>query len=403
MTDRVWSPWRTVVGFGLVSLTADLVYEGARSVTGPLLASLGASALLVGIVSGAGEAIALVLRLFFGQLADRTGGYWRLTIVGYGLTAVSVPLLALAPFVGSAGLALACVLILAERTGKAVRSPSKSALLAIAAEGVGRGRGFGVHKALDQIGAFAGPLAVAGAVAITSRIWPALAMLAIPGAVAMALLLVVQRRMPVAPAAEISPSPAAPGGRVTQNLGLDLPHRFFVFAGAAAATTAGLVSYGLIGFHLSTQQVVSTAMVPVLYAVAMAAAAVAALITGWTYDRVGGKVLYGLPILVALSPALTLSSQLPLVLLGLLAWGSAIGLQDSTVKALVADLVPASHRATAYGVFAAIQGGAAVLGGAVAGFLYTRSIPTLVAIVIVTQVVALALIAKSTRGADRSR
>jgi MFS family permease len=153
-----WSPWRAVVGFGVVSLTADMVYEGARSITGPFLASLGASAVLVGLVTGAGEAMALVLRLVSGSWADRSGRYWTLTFAGYALTAISVPALAIAPFIGGAGLVLACFLILAERTGKAVRSPSKTALLAHAAGAVGLGRGFAVHKALDQVGAFGGPL-----------------------------------------------------------------------------------------------------------------------------------------------------------------------------------------------------------------------------------------------------
>ncbi|MBB3326276.1 hypothetical protein [Microlunatus antarcticus] len=80
-----WSPWRAVVGFGVVSLSADMVYEGARSVTGPLLASLGASAVLVGLVTGVGEAMALVLRLVSGRWADRSGRYWTLTLVGYGI------------------------------------------------------------------------------------------------------------------------------------------------------------------------------------------------------------------------------------------------------------------------------------------------------------------------------
>src|SRR5215203_6909323 len=88
---RVLTPWRAVIGFGVVSLAADMVYEGARSVTGPLLASLGASALLVGLVTGAGEALALVLRLPFGTRADRSRGYWPMTIAGYALTAVCVP------------------------------------------------------------------------------------------------------------------------------------------------------------------------------------------------------------------------------------------------------------------------------------------------------------------------
>ena len=130
---RSWSPWRAVVGFGVISLSADMVYEGARSVYGPLLASLGASALAVGAITGAGEAAALIFRVVFGPLADRTGRYWTLTIAGYALTAVCVPLLAVAPLLGGAGLAVATVLILAERLGKAIRSPAKSALLAFIA------------------------------------------------------------------------------------------------------------------------------------------------------------------------------------------------------------------------------------------------------------------------------
>ena len=129
-TSASWTPWRTVVAFGMVSLAGDMVYEGMRSVAGPFLASLGASALAVGLITGAGEAMALILRLFSGPYADRSGRYWSLTILGYAMTAVCVPLLAVTPFVGSLGLALAATLILLERAGKAIRSPSKSALLA---------------------------------------------------------------------------------------------------------------------------------------------------------------------------------------------------------------------------------------------------------------------------------
>ncbi len=214
------SAWRVVWWFGFVSLAADMVYEGARSMYGPVLAALGASAVLVGAVTGAGDAMALVLRLVFGPVADRTGRYWTLTIVGYGLTAVCVPLLFLAPRLGSAGLAFAVTMILLERLGKAVRSPSKSALLAHVAGAVGRGRGFGVHKALDQVGAFAGPLLVAAVVAAAS-LWAGMAVLAVPGAITMVLLLTLRRRVPdpsvYDPSApdrrRIRPRPAAGGPR----------------------------------------------------------------------------------------------------------------------------------------------------------------------------------------------
>jgi hypothetical protein len=391
-----WSPWRAVVGFGVVSLTADMVYEGARSVTGPLLATLGASAVLVGLVTGAGEAMALVLRLAFGSWADRSGRYWSLTFAGYALTAVSVPALAFTPFLGGAGLAVACILILAERTGKAVRSPSKTALLAHAAGAVGLGRGFAVHKALDQVGAFAGPLAVAAVAALTGALWPALAGLVVPGVIALLVLVWIRRRIgdPVSRLPDYDAAAAEPAQRAAPGR---LPTRFWLFACAAGASTAGLVTFGVIAYHLTTDHVVSVAAVPIIYAVAMATEAVAALATGWLFDRINGRVLLVLPFLVAAVPGLAFTNSLSAVIVGVVLWGAANGVQDSTVKALVADLVPPARRATAYGVFAAVQGSAAVGGGAMAGALYSRSLPALIAAVGLTQVAALILLVVTLR------
>ncbi|SCL28113.1 MFS transporter [Micromonospora inyonensis] len=402
--DPRWSAWRVVVGFGMVSLAADMVYEGARSITGPLLGALGASALVVGLVSGAGEAMSLLLRLASGPLADRTGRYWSLTLLGYASTAVCVPLLAVAPFLGGAGLTVAAALILAERAGKAVRSPAKSALLAQAAGAVGRGRGFAVHKALDQVGAFAGPLVVAGVLATTSVIWPALAVLAVPGALAIGLLLWIRLRVPdpavfdTDPAAPTVSRPRAgstPPTRLSRWLGTDLPRRFLLFAAAAGAATAGLVTYGVISFHASRTGLIPVAGIPLLYAAAMAAAALAALVSGQLYDRWSSRVLFALPVLGAAVPALALSDSLVAVVTGTLLWGAAVGVQDSTVKALVADLVPAARRATAYGVFAAVQGGAALAGGVLVGALYARSLPALITALGMTQLLALGLLAAS--------
>ena len=385
LAARTWSPWRAVVGFGVISLAADMVYEGARSVYGPLLASLGASALVVGAVTGAGEAAALVFRIVSGPLADRTHRYWALTIAGYALTAVCVPLLAVTPWLGSAGLTVAAMLILAERIGKAVRSPAKSALLADAAAHVGMGRGLGVHKALDQIGAFAGPLLVAGLIALSGAIWPGLLALAVPGVVAMVLLAVTRRRLPEPDAI---PAPAAVPSPGRQ----PLPPSFLRFAVGTTLCTAGLVTFGLISFHLVDRHLVPTAGAPLLYAAAMAAGALAALATGEVYDRLGPRVLLGLPVLVAGVPALAFGSSLTAAVLGVLLWGVAVGVQDSTVKALVADLVPRERRATAYGVFAALQGAGALVGGVAAGAIYQHSVPALVAAIGAVQVVALVVL-----------
>ncbi|GIM86679.1 major facilitator superfamily protein [Salinispora arenicola] len=390
-TSPGWSPWRTVIGFGVVSLAADMVYEGARSVYGPLLASLGASALIVGLITGAGEAAALVLRLVSGPLADRTRRYWTLTIVGYALTAVCVPLLAVTPRLGAAGLVLAGLLIVAERLGKAVRSPAKSALLAEAAGAVGMGRGMGVHKALDQVGAFAGPLLLAAlAAAAGGLLWPGLAALAVPGALAMVMLVVIRRRTePVRP-------PGAADGHRTERGTIapptSLPASFVWFAVACALCTAGLMTFGLIGFHLAQTDVVPAAGVPLLYAVAMAAAAAAALATGTAYDRIGARVLLVLPVLVAVVPPLAFTTGLAVAAAGVVVWGAALGVQDSTVKAFVADLVPRQRRATAYGIFAAVQGAGALVGGVTAGTLYESSLTWLLVAVAAAQAVAILIL-----------
>lgn len=402
------SAWRVVWWFGFVSLAADMVYEGARSVYGPVLAALGASAVVVGLVTGAGEAVALVLRLAFGPIADRTGRYWSLAILGYGLTAVCVPLLALAPRLGAAGLAFAATMILLERLGKAIRSPSKSALLAHVASAVGRGRGFGVHKALDQVGAFAGPLVVAGVVAVAS-LWWGLAVLAVPGAVAMLLLLTLRRRVPDPSVYDDSPPPPAAERPVPRRgwwaevVGAGLPGDFFRYAVAASLTTGALVTFGIIGYHLTVDGILPVAAVPVVYAAAMAVEAVAALVVGSVFDHTGPRVLLLVPVLVALVPALALGPTLVAVLAGVVAWGVAQGVQESTVKAVVADLVAAPRRATAYGVFAGVQGLFAIVGGVTAGWLYDRSLPALVAVVALTQLVALVLLADTFRRSARLR
>src|SRR3954449_68568 len=173
------SPVRFIVGFGIVSALADVVYEGARSVIGPYLGTLGASALTVGVITGAGEAAALVLRLFTGRLSDRTGRPWPQTIVGYALTAVCVPLVAVTGNLLAAGL-----LYNGERVGKAVRTPARDTMLAHASAEMGRGYAFGLHEALDQVGAMTGPLLIALTLALGGHYRLAFALLAIPGVLA---------------------------------------------------------------------------------------------------------------------------------------------------------------------------------------------------------------------------
>ncbi len=390
-----------MLGFGLVSLAADMVYEGARSLYGPALLALGASAALVGLITGVGEAMALVLRLVAGPAADRGGSHWSFAIAGYAMTAICVPLLAFSPAFGAWGLLVAALLIWAERAGKAIRSPSKSALLAHAAKAVGRGKGFGIHKALDQLGSFAGPLLVAAIVALFASIWPAFAFLLIPGAVAMALLVYIRNRVPdltvYDPPGETGPARTPTTSWWREALGAHLPRVFFTYALAAALTTGGLVSFAVISVHMSRDLNVQTAHIPLIYAGAMLVEAVAALGTGWAFDRTGSRVLLVVPVMVALVPLLAFGGTLPVVLVGVAVWAAAYGVQDSTIKALVADLVPQSSLAGAYGVFAAIQGLFAIAGGFIAGYLLDRSVPMLVLVVGIAQLLALVLLVRAVR------
>lgn len=393
-----------VLSFGLVSLAVDAVSDGARPLAGPLLAQLGASALLIGLVTGGAEAAAQGLRLVFGPWADRTGKYWTFTLAGYALTALCIPLLAVTPFLGTGGLVLASALIIGDRVGKAVRSPAKTVLLAAVAAPIGRGRGFAVHKSLDLAGAFAGPLIASAVIVATGALWPAFAVLAVPGAFAMALLFRMRRRTPdpkrppVAQEAAGMPEAAGtPAAHVRGSRGPDampgerLSAVFFLFAVAAFFWSAGLVAFGVIAFHLTAAVHVPVSAVPLVYAAAMGAAALGALASGYAYDRAGGAVLLVLPLLVTLIPLLAFSAGMGPVLAGVLVWGAATGIQDSTVKALVADLVAPAKQGTAYGIFAAFEGAGALAGGALYGALYS-SRPVLIAAVAALQTVAMALL-----------
>ena len=392
------SAWRFVTTFGLISLLADIVYEGARSITGPLLASLGATAVVVGVVTGVGEAAALLLRIVSGPLADRTGHFWAWAISGYFLTVVTVPFLGLAGAVW-----VAAALVIAERVGKAVRSPAKDTLLSHATSVTGRGRGFAVHEAMDQVGAFVGPLAVAAMLGIFGGDYrPTFALLALPGVAVLVLLLWLRARVPEPAAYEVvvaTESPSAPEVE-TQRFVRALPRAFWVYAGFSAATMLGFTTFGVLSFHLVERRIVTVALVPVIYATAMAADAVAALATGWMYDRRGARVLVALPLLAALVPVFAFQDAVIAVVIGAVLWGSAVGIQESTLRAVVADLVEPARRATAYGMYAAVIGVAAAAGGALTGLLYSQSVGALIAVVIAIQVASLSVLPAVRRAAD---
>jgi len=385
-TGQRVSPVRFVVWFGLVSALSDVVYESARSIIGPFLGSLGASAAVVGVITGIGEAVALVLRLVTGRISDRTGRPWPQTIAGYALTACCVPLIAIAPGLASAG-----ALYSGERLGKAVRTPARDTMLAHASAKLGRGYAFGLHEALDQTGALLGPLLVAGAVALGASLRTAFAMLAIPGIAAITVLI----RLRVA-----APNPAEydPGAHVSEKKQLrlekQLPAVFWRYAAFSAATMLGFSTWAVLAYHLTAQHVLSADLVAVLYAGAMGAAALAAVVFGRIYDRVGLRGLLALPILAAVVPFLSFSNSVTPVVIGALVWGTAMGVHDSTMRAAVTDFVPPHRRGAGYGTFTAVYGLAWLAGAALIGWLYEVSLTAVGTFVVATQVVALVLLTR---------
>ncbi len=379
------SPLRFVVSFGVVSLLADFVYEGARSITGPYLATLGASAAVVGLVTGGGEAVALVFRLFTGRLSDRSGRHWLLSIAGYWITIVSVPLLA-----ATHALWQASALVMSERFGKAVRTPARDTMLAQAGVSLGRGWAFALHEALDQSGALLGPLLVAGMIALSGyRL--AFAVLAIPGVLAVLALARLRAAAPRPAAYEElepkhAPRPATATGPRTDG---GFSGGFWLYAAFTALSMAGFATFGVLSYHMQVKHVLSAALIPVTYALAMGAAALTALASGRLYDRYGLRALVIAPPLAAAVPFLSFSTAAPLVWAGALLWGAAMGVHESTMRAAVADLVPTARRGTGYGTFTAVYGLAWLVGATAIGYLYGRSINEVIAFTVGLQALAL--------------
>jgi MFS family permease len=382
-------PWRFVVLFGVVSLFADMVYEGARSIIGPYLATLGASALVVGVAAGAGEFLGYGLRVVSGYLVTRSRHYWTWTIVGYALTVLSVPLIGV-----SHGLAPALLLFGTERLGKAVRSPAKDTLLSHASSRTGSGAAFGVHQAMDQVGAVAGPLLLAGVLSWHAGNYRlAFGVLAVPGIMVLAVLTWLRRRVPDPAAYETAEPdmPAAVGPEVSRGQTRKrqpLPVVLWRYVGAVAVLSCGVASFPLLAFHAQTQGLLTAAQVPVLFALAMLVDGLSGLVIGRAYDRHGPNVLLLVPVAASFA-AIAFTPDALLVWIGVAIWGVVNGILDSTIKAVVTRLVPPGTRATAFGWLALVRGVGLLVAGGILGLAYDHSITLAIWLIVAANAVAL--------------
>lgn len=361
---------RFIVAMGIVSLFADMTYEGAHSIIGPFLKDLGATATQVGIIAGLGEMIAAGLRVLSGRLADRTHAYWTLTTLGYFLNLVIVPGLA---FAGSWKAAALFVVI--ERTGKGLRGPAKDVLLSDATKVVGHGWGFGLHTAMDQTGAVLGPLLIAGIVAREEHFGPAFLWLALPALFAFAALTIARV---MRPGLTSQPHQTTPTSK-------HLPNVFWLYVAAAGLLAGGFVDFPLLAYHFQKTAIARPAAIPLYYAGAMAVNGLAALIFGRLFDRFGMRILaLGIMVsLVALPLGFLGGSALAIVAVG--CWGVGLGAQQATLRAGIAQLIPIEKRGNAYGVFNAVYGVLWFLGSVTMGVLYDYSLVMLVVFGIILQ------------------
>ena len=367
---------RFVVFLGVVSLFADMTYEGARSVTGPFLAVLGASGTVVGIVAGFGELVGYGLRLVSGSIADRTRRYWTITLIGYTVNMLAVPLLALA-----GRWEVAAFLIIAERTGKAMRNPPRDVMLSHATLQIGRGWGFGLHEALDQTGAVLGPLLVAGVLYLKGDYRVAFAALGISALLALGTLVAARITYPTPHDFE-----ATTGAEIESTA---FPRAYWLYLAAVALVAAGFADFPLIAYHFQKTSLVSPDLIPLYYALAMGVAGLDGLVFGRLFDRVGLSVLIAASLIAALFAPLVFFGGFTFALLGMVCWGIGLGAHESVMRAAVADFVPANRRGSAYGIFNAGYGLSWFLGSALIGILYDISIPWLVIFSVAAQLASI--------------
>ncbi|MBM3798066.1 MAG: MFS transporter [Acidobacteria bacterium] len=341
---------RLIVLLGFVSLFGDISYEGAWSIVGPYLALLGAGPAVISAVSGAGELTGQVLRLWSGRWADRTGGYWWFAFAGYALNVLAIPLLAVV-----SDWRWAAAVLMLERAAKAIRTPARDVLLAGASEATGHGAGFGLHRALDQIGSVIGPLIAAAILAAKGDYRLCFLVLAVPALVAPLLLL------------------GARGTRGVSERAGGSAAGFWPLVLGAGLMAAGCADFPVLAYHFKHTGLFQDSAIPLVYALAMASDAVSALVSGRLFDTLGRVVLPFAALLAGVAPLLLISQAAGAVLLGVVFWAAAVGVLEATMRAAIVEQAPAAAAGGALGMFHLVYGIMWFLGSLVIGQAYTVS------------------------------
>jgi len=343
---------------GLVSLFADIVYEGGRSISGAYLAEINAPALGVASI-GVGEFLGLVFRFFSGYIASvfqSSMVLWGSTLLGYALTAFSIPLIAYAPT-----WQFAVSLYIIDRLGKGLRAPTRDVILAEVSEGIGVGKGFGVHELLDQLGAFTGPVLVSVLIALYGYRVAYLTLLA-PGLISLILVATAWYLYPSIKATSVKKPVVGVRG---------YSWSFWIYTIATSVLALGFMHWSIASYYLKQVRGVSDVDVGLIYAVAMLVDALIAIPLGALFDKVKLKTLILIPTLTPLFTILLIYAPRGLLYLTAIPWGVVMCSEESIMRATITVLVEPSRRPLAYGLFGLLFG----LTWAIGGYIYTALIP----------------------------
>jgi MFS family permease len=366
-------PILVILLFGIVSLFGDIVYEGVRSISGPFLASVGATAVIIGFFSGLGEFLTYFLRVFSGYISDKKKIYWPLTIIGYSLICC-LPFLAFAKI-----WQVAIILLLLERIGKAIRTPSRDTLISFAGKSIGYGKSFGIHEVLDQVGAVLGPLIFFFSLSKFKSYSVGFNLLWIPSFFLILTIFLARKNYNVDIEKE-EKSYFSDESNINQNF---LFYLLFVFF-----SLSGLITFPIISYHLSTKKIADSSHIPIFYLIAMGIDGLIAFFIGNLYDKIKHKTILLIPFLTAFLSFFILSANILFSIIGIIIFGVIIGCHETILRASIADIVPPSKRGFAYGVFNTVYGISLFLGSWLIGFLYEKNFKLIPFYVIVVEVIS---------------
>ena len=355
---------RGVWALGFVSLFMDTSSELVHSLLPVFLVSvLGASMTSVGLIEGVAEATALITKIFSGTLSDYLGRRKALTVLGYGLAAVTKPLF---PLAGSVGLVLTARLI--DRIGKGIRGAPRDALVADLSPPHLRGASFGLRQSLDTVGAFAGPVVAIVAMGLMANDIRAVFWIAvIPALMALAILLAFVNE----------PDRRTDGDSTRVPLRLadikTLSPAYWAVVAVGAVLTLARFSEAFLVLRASGTGLGIT-FVPLVLVVMNIAYAASAYPAGVWSDRAGRRVvlLAGVGVLFVSDVVLAIASNVWIVMIGVALWGLHMGLTQGLLATMVTDTAPAPLRGTAFGVLNLIAGVAMLIASVLAGVLWDR-------------------------------